>query len=47
MLGVFPTTGAELFQFDPVGIIPPIFLSGVVTLFTIRTGERNDRANIF
>jgi hypothetical protein len=47
MQRVFPATRTEFLKLDPVRVIPPILLGGVISLFAIRAGHRNDRPDIF
>jgi hypothetical protein len=39
MQGVFALTGAILFKFQPLGIIPLVFRRSVIPLLTLGTGE--------
>ncbi len=39
---VLPASGAILLHFQTIGVIAPVFFTGVVALFTLGTSERNE-----
>jgi hypothetical protein len=47
MGSVFAAMGAVFLDFDPAGIITAVFLSRIISIFTLVTRQNNDRADIF
>jgi len=44
---MFATSGAEFAEFNPPGIVAPIFLGGVIALLAFRAGQGHHRSDVF
>jgi hypothetical membrane protein len=47
MQGVFAATFAKFIEFEAVGVVPPIFFTGVVPLLAIGASEVDHHTHVF